>query len=202
MSQERNPQSFKGTFESNKMAHFSDYFSSTQAMEQWLDSNPDFALAYFSRKATRHMIEAWIANHPKSVTGLGMGLTHSHDSVPTALCLGAHAGSRSGSPNSRTSSGASTPARKISAQEFEKRGYLKPMVSTTQDGQFTFLGQSPQEEEDVAPATTLQTHDDITLLSHSELMEEFVKDICNDLDVDSLCFKILKNCCHLLHAHR
>ena len=42
--------------------------------------------------------------------------------------------------NSKTSSGANTPVRKISAQEFERGGQiLKPMVSTV-DGTPTFLG--------------------------------------------------------------
>ncbi len=45
-----------------------------------------------------------------------------------------------GGSNSRTSSGANTPVRKISAQEFERGGQvLKPMVSTV-DGTPTFLG--------------------------------------------------------------
>nr|XP_046916300.1 dual 3',5'-cyclic-AMP and -GMP phosphodiesterase 11-like [Dermatophagoides farinae] len=129
-------------------------------------------------------------------------------------------------------SGANTPVRKISAHEFEASGggYLRPMVSTTCDGMLTFL--SLQDNMGRENSITASDSSDLFHASGSfgnrprprprasiislrsreqlesnstdecELIFELVKDICNDLDVKSLCHKILKNVSILTQADR
>ena len=93
------------------------------AVESWLNQHPEFAQNYFSRRATRTMVDDWLINHHKST---------SPDSIRSDVSTRS---SDVRSDVSASSSGANTPARKISAQEFERDGQiLKPMVSTV-DGQ-------------------------------------------------------------------
>ncbi|CAG9111468.1 unnamed protein product [Plutella xylostella] len=89
--------------------------------EAWLDENQEFVHDYFLRKATRQVVDAWLVSH----------------ATPPSAELASP--SRAGS-----SSGATTPVRKISAHEFERGGLLKPLV-TTVDGTPTFLGDPPQQ---------------------------------------------------------
>lgn len=128
-------------------------------------------------------------------------------------------------------SGANTPVRKISAHEFEASGggYLRPMVSTTCDGTLTFL---PIKDTDTSgdvstknrlkettptllkpdeqtgnksrqlPISLMSREELKTITDEKELIFELVKDICNDLDVKSLCHKILKNVSILTNADR
>ncbi|KAG8308407.1 cGMP-specific 3',5'-cyclic phosphodiesterase [Homalodisca vitripennis] len=110
-------------------------------------------------------------------------------------------------PTNRTGSGATTPVRKISAHEFERGGLLKPIVNTI-DGTPTFLSVSPTGETHSAttPSATQRpqrrSRHDLKHLDEKELIFELVKDICNELDVRSLCHKILQNVSTLLHADR
>ena len=164
-------------------------------MEKWLDEHPDFVHDYFARKASRSMVDGWLISHALSQStsspssGLG-GMLHTDSG-----------GSSAGSSNSKHSSGANTPVRKISAQEFEKGGQiLKPMVSTV-DGQPTFLGTS-SEPTDTTPKCVRKTRSELKALDERELMYELVIDICHDMDTTSLCHKILQNVSILLNADR
>ncbi|KAK3590443.1 hypothetical protein CHS0354_017408 [Potamilus streckersoni] len=155
-------------------------------MEKWLDEHPEFVHDYFARKAKRSMIDGWLIAH---------AISHSLGLVQSANSSGS---------NSRNNSGANTPVRKISAQEFEKGGLvLNPMISTV-DGTPTFLGSNSSHSSSQAQTTKSyrRTKNQLKALDEKELMYELVMDICNDLDVTSLCYKILHNVCILLHADR
>lgn len=90
----------------------------------------------------------------------------------------------------------------FSASEFD-RGCLRPMVSTTIDGTPTFLPipgtEGSSESKGPPPGKTRQ---ELMALDERELISELVKDICNDLDVRSLCHKILKNVSIITNADR
>uniref|UniRef100_A0A182SYG5 GAF domain-containing protein n=1 Tax=Anopheles maculatus TaxID=74869 RepID=A0A182SYG5_9DIPT len=106
---------------------------------------------------------------------------------------------------------------KISAHEFERGGLLKPIVNTI-DGTPTFLSISPQNESSAAGSAQCcpngvaycganlrplrLSRNELKQLDERELIFELVKDICNDLDVRSLCHKILQNVSILLNADR
>ncbi|XP_064594905.1 dual 3',5'-cyclic-AMP and -GMP phosphodiesterase 11-like isoform X2 [Liolophura sinensis] len=149
------------------------------SMEKWMDEHPEFVHDYFARKAKRSMVDGWLIAH-------AIGLTHSHSDT------------NSSGSNSKPGSGANTPVRKISAQEFEKGGILKPMVSNV-DGNLTFLGPSNLSSQ---VKTNRKSRSELKALDERELMYELVIDICNDLDVTSLCHKILLNVCILVNADR
>ncbi|RWS26377.1 dual 3':5'-cyclic-AMP and -GMP phosphodiesterase 11-like protein, partial [Leptotrombidium deliense] len=157
-----------------------------ERMEAWLDEHPRFVHDYFIRKASRRMVDAWLLAHT---------ITHS---------AGTSVGTSSSA--SAPASGATTPVRKISATEFEKGGlFLRPMVSTTQDGTPTFLPiPSPDgnctTENSIKPPR--KTRKELEALDEKQLIFELVKDICNDLDVKSLCHKILQNVSVLTNADR
>ena len=90
--------------------------------------------------------------------------------------------------------------RKISAHEFEKGGLTKPWV-TTVDGTPTFLTQ-PSSGSELTGQIRKKSRTDLQSLDETELILELVKDICNDLDVRSLCHKILQNVGILTDADR
>ncbi|XP_077864193.1 dual 3',5'-cyclic-AMP and -GMP phosphodiesterase 11-like, partial [Saccoglossus kowalevskii] len=154
------------------------------SMENWLDDHSDFIHDYFSRKATRSMIDGWF---------IARAVAQSSQVYDTS------AGSRttSTSSGSRHSSGANTPVRKVSASEFEGRGNLGPMIQTV-DGAPTFLREKP-------PSPSSRSRKNISalkLLDDREALFELVKDISNDLDLTSLCHKILQNVSILTNADR
>ncbi|XP_030759716.1 dual 3',5'-cyclic-AMP and -GMP phosphodiesterase 11 isoform X1 [Sitophilus oryzae] len=162
-------------------------------MEAWLDEHPDFVQDYFLRKATRQVVDSWLVSHA----------TPASSSVELASPTHGLPGG-----SSRGGSGATTPVRKISAHEFERGGLLKPMISTV-DGQPTFLTSTT---EDVSGTMTTssptpsrrhrRSRHELRQLDEKELIFELVKDICNELEVRSLCHKILQNVSMLLHADR
>lgn len=147
------------------------------------------------------MVDAWLVSH--SLPSGATSTTPSGGSVDTELSSpgGGSAtgpgGQRDG-PDGRApkaGSGAATPVRKVSAHEFERGGLLRPLVSNV-DGTLTFI--SPALSED---AHALISHyakprrrnrHELRSLDEKELIFELVKDICNDLDVRSLCHKILQ----------
>ncbi|XP_054713241.1 dual 3',5'-cyclic-AMP and -GMP phosphodiesterase 11-like isoform X2 [Uloborus diversus] len=156
-----------------------------EKVESWLDEHPHFVYDYFVRKASRQMVDSWLLSHSAPQ---GMVQENSSSTVsPT-------------SPNSGTSS----PVRKISAHEFERGGLLRPIVSTTVDGVPTFLslplpGDSAQSNNNRVGRKSRQ---ELRALDERELIFELVKDICNDLEIRSLCHKILQNVSILTDADR
>ncbi|KAL8618280.1 hypothetical protein ACOMHN_061125 [Nucella lapillus] len=158
--------------------------------EKWLDEHPEFVHDYFARKARRSMVDGWLIAHALSHSGLSSGAPGDALSTPSTA-----------SSNSKPSSGANTPVRKISAQEFEKSGFLGPIVSTV-DGTPTFLDPSPSSTPTHPSKPHRRSKSELKALDEKELMYELVMDICNDLDVTSLCYKILQNLSVLLNADR
>ncbi|XP_052867595.1 dual 3',5'-cyclic-AMP and -GMP phosphodiesterase 11 isoform X4 [Anopheles cruzii] len=182
-------------------------------MESWLDENPEFVQDYFIRKATRNMVDGWLVSHATPVTTAANAV----DS-PTHGVGGGGGGCSNQPSSSRGGSGATTPVRKISAHEFERGGLLKPIVNTI-DGTPTFLSINPQNDSSASGSTQCCPHgvpncgaaslrplrlsrNELKQLDERELIFELVKDICNDLDVRSLCHKILQNVSILLNADR
>ncbi|XP_041363475.1 dual 3',5'-cyclic-AMP and -GMP phosphodiesterase 11-like [Gigantopelta aegis] len=156
-------------------------------MERWMDEHTEFVHDYFARKARRSMVDGWLIAHAISHSGLPI----QSDSQ-----------SNSSGSNSKPSSGTNTPVRKISAQEFDKGGMLKPILSTV-DGTPTFLGPVNLSASLNSQQSKLRkSKSELKALDEKELMYELVIDICNDLDVTSLCYKILLNMCILLNADR
>ncbi|KAJ8915032.1 hypothetical protein NQ315_016007 [Exocentrus adspersus] len=155
-------------------------------MEAWLDEHPDFVQDYFLRKAPRQVVDSWLVTHT----------TPTSSSVE--LASPTHNQSRAGS-------GATTPVRKISAHEFERGGLLKPMINTI-DGQPTFLtseNQTPGGTGSPTPGRRQRrSRHELRQMDEKDLIFELVKDICNELEVRSLCHKILQNVSMLLHADR
>ncbi|XP_037903168.1 dual 3',5'-cyclic-AMP and -GMP phosphodiesterase 11-like isoform X2 [Hermetia illucens] len=166
-------------------------------MESWMDENPEFVQDYFIRKGTRQVVDAWLVSHATSA-GNDVGGSPTHGNAPNC--------------SSRGGSGATTPVRKISAHEFERGGLLKPIVNTI-DGTPTFLSIGTQNEGYIHAYNNQLGHlhscrpqrlsrNELKQLDEKELIFELVKDICNDLDVRSLCHKILQNVSILLNADR
>ncbi|XP_042878602.1 dual 3',5'-cyclic-AMP and -GMP phosphodiesterase 11-like [Penaeus japonicus] len=182
-------------------------------MEAWLDEHQDFVHDYYIRKASRHMVDAWLVSHalPQnmggSMPGGGVGAAAAGGGgggVGGAYGDGANGGGAGAGqpPGSRASSGAATPVRKISAHEFEKGGLLKPIV-TTIDGTPTFLSPAADAENvAILAKVRRKSRTELKGLDERQLIFELVKDICNDLDVRSLCHKILQNVSILTSADR
>lgn len=148
-------------------------------IESWLDEHPNFLRSYFVRKASRSVVDAWLQARTSHTAGAG--------SV------------------SAPASGSTTPVRKISATEFERCSlFLRPMVSQTSDGTPTFLPVTPPGSacSDASKSPPRKSRQELEALDEKHLIFELVKDICNDLDVKSLCHKILQNVCTLLRADR
>ncbi|KAK3091837.1 hypothetical protein FSP39_023062 [Pinctada imbricata] len=155
-----------------------------ERMEKWLDEHPEFTHDYFARKAKRSMVDGWL---------IAQALAHSPG-------LNLQSDNNSSGSNSRNNSGANTPVRKISAQEFDRGDPLNPILSTV-DGTPTFIGPSTSSTS-LNSAKYRRPRTELRALDEKQLMYELVIDICNDLDVTSLCHKILQNVCILLNADR
>ena len=155
-----------------------------ERMEAWLDQHPEFTHDYFARKAKRSMVDGWL---------ISQALAHSPG-------LNLQSDNNSSGSNSRNNSGANTPVRKISAQEFDRGDPLNPILSTV-DGTPTFIGPSTSSSS-LNNAKYRRPRTELRALDEKQLMYELVIDICNDLDVTSLCHKILQNVCILLNADR
>lgn len=169
-------------------------------VEAWLDDHQDFVYDYFIRKASRHMVDSWLLSHalPQS---LGVGAGAYCGPGPGEAGAGPGVGT-SGHQNSKASSGAATPVRKISAHEFEKGGLLKPII-TTIDGTPTFISPAGAAENvAILAKVRRKSRTELKGLDERQLIFELVKDICNDLDVRSLCHKILQNVSILTNADR
>ncbi|XP_003247299.1 dual 3',5'-cyclic-AMP and -GMP phosphodiesterase 11 isoform X2 [Acyrthosiphon pisum] len=182
-------------------------------IEAWLDEHRDFAYDYFLRKATRNIVDAWLVSHASASScgasggggggcGSGGGSSGGNATMtPTGIERQQSIGTPGCSGGGGGNSGTTTPVRKISAHEFE-RGGLKPMV-TTVDGTPTFLASYEHPDETTtAPVSRRRSRHELRQLDEKQLIFELVKDICNELDVRSLCHKILQNVSTLLNADR
>lgn len=100
-------------------------------------------------------------------------------------------------------SGASTPVRKISASDLDTsmRGILKPIINVV-DGQTSFLSPDREHYSKSKRSSLRKSREELSRLDETELMMELVKDIAEDLELRSLCHKILQNVSILLNGDR
>lgn len=174
-------------------------FSFEDMITNWLDENPEFAFKYFVKSASPSMVEAWAngRNHNESdclfdnsITVMDEHNDKNEDkiSVNTSLSL---------------------PIRKISSQDLELT-YDKRILSSNEDGKPTFINSvffpSPATEHtDFNASSARQTVPSPSRPTHPterDLISELALDICHELDVTSLCFKIVQNVCRLINADR
>jgi len=147
-----------------------------EQVEAFLDANPEFVESYFNRKAQR--------------TLLGSFLRHSRGSTRSR--------SRAATPPVANefyrspSSGTSTPVRKSSYSDFDNRGILKPIVNVN-DGPHSFLGLERQLSRPSRQRKSKEELQQLRVLDEHAFLMELVKDIANDLEVKTLCYKILQN---------
>ncbi|XP_034935984.1 dual 3',5'-cyclic-AMP and -GMP phosphodiesterase 11 isoform X2 [Chelonus insularis] len=204
-SSSRSSESSSGVSSSSSTTEYNPEYAN---MEAWLDEHPDFVYDYFLRKVTRQTVDAWLVMHAtptSSSTSCMMDMSQNHNSGNSNTCNSGSVTSPGGG------SGATTPVRKISAHEFERGGLLKPIVNTI-DGTPTFLSISPEDSgqpgggQQVGSSNSSRpqrrSRNELRQLDERDLIFELVKDICNELDVRSLCHKILQNVSMLLHADR
>jgi len=184
-----------------------DYSMELSRVETVLDENPEFFQDYLIRKASRTMIDMWLLNHslppghPCSSHPASIRSSESESGTSGGSGMTRSGTLRSLSTGSKPSgSGGATPIRKISAHEFEKGGLTKPLV-TTIDGTPTFLS-PPVSASELTGTIRKKSKNDLDTLDETDLILELVKDICNDLDVRSLCHKILQNVGILTDADR
>ncbi|CAB4000836.1 dual 3, 5 -cyclic-AMP and -GMP phosphodiesterase 11-like, partial [Paramuricea clavata] len=146
---------------------------SAEEIEKWLDDHPEFVHSYFSRKASRSLFSR---ARPR---------TQSRDA------------------NTPPTSGTSTPVRKISASDLDTsmRGVLKPILNVV-DGQTSFLSPDREYYTKLKRASYRKSREELSRLDETELMMELVKDIAEDLELRSLCHKILQNVSILVNGDR
>lgn len=76
-------------------------------------------------------------------------------------------------------------------------------MNTTAEGHPTFLPlTTPLEEGHKGGGARRRSRGELLELDERELIFELVKDICNELEIRSLCHKILQNVSVLTHADR
>ena len=167
-------------------------------MEHWLDAHPEFVQDYITRRPTPAVLEYLLATRavPKSLILGQPGTTSTDPAVMTPAGVPAS--------SSRVSSGSNSPVRKISGQQFEKRGQTLRRMVTTIDGVPSFLaaGGTLERSPSGGAASWRRRGGDLRSVDSCDLMNELILDICNDLDVTSLSHKILQNVCLLLGADR
>lgn len=149
-------------------------------VELWLDHHQDFLSSYLNRKASRTILEDLIKqNH---ILSLPQG-----DTPDCSPC----------------GSSCSTPIQRFYHSDGERKstGTLNKIV-TTIDGQPTFINYRDRSRTMPTLRPPRKTRKELMLLNEKELLLELVKDIANDLDVTSLCHKILQNVSILVNADR
>ena len=155
---------------------------SEEVVEAWLDRNEEFVASYYSRKASKYLLDAFMrpTKKPPSRTSSPLPFHHIDRNE-----LGGSARNISQLATS-TSSGCSTPKRKSSLDPF-----LRPMLSHY-DGIPSFIRferslSRPRQRKSKEELKELRVMDEQALLM------ELAKDIANDLEITSLCHKILQN---------
>ena len=148
-----------------------------EAVETWLDANPEFVESYFSRKAQRTLLDTFL-RHTRS----NSFARRSRAITPPV----------SADPFRGSNSGASTPVRKNSGTDFDSPGILKPIVNVV-DGSPSFLGLERQLSRPTRQRKSKEELQQLRVLDEQAFLVELVKDISSDLEVKGLCHKILQN---------
>ncbi|XP_063595179.1 uncharacterized PE-PGRS family protein PE_PGRS54-like isoform X4 [Penaeus indicus] len=108
-------------------------------MEAWLDEHQDFVHDYFIRKASRHMVDAWLVSHalPQNMGGPGGALGGGAAGGGAGGAGGAFGEGPNGSalggqpPGSRASSG---PDRKVAVRRLPRARSFEPLSSWCRGG--------------------------------------------------------------------
>ncbi|XP_053920844.1 cGMP-specific 3',5'-cyclic phosphodiesterase isoform X2 [Cuculus canorus] len=156
-----------------------------EALEAWLDDHGDFTRSYFVRKATREMVNAWFAERVHTIPVCKEG----SKSQSAAACA-CH------QPACAETTNSGTPARKISASEFDRP--LRPIFVKDSVGAVSFLSDSEKKEQMPLPSPRIET----SAGDQCSRLLELVKDISSHLDVTALCHKIFLHIHELIAADR
>ncbi|KAM4537189.1 cGMP-specific 3',5'-cyclic phosphodiesterase isoform 2-T2 [Odontesthes bonariensis] len=193
-----------------------------EKMEAWLDDHLEFTHSYFTRKASREMVNAWFADRVHTIqpsaskenssrqlaypSSTDLGPPCSSNILPPTLNL---LDNRCPSPAIVPSPAPGTPTRKISASEFDRP--LRPIVVKDSEGSLTFLSDADRE--------TVPLRDSVigeggvggrggngggssSGGDHCTRLLELVKDVSSHLDVTALCHKIFLHINELIAADR
>uniref|UniRef100_A0A8C3VIR6 Phosphodiesterase n=1 Tax=Catharus ustulatus TaxID=91951 RepID=A0A8C3VIR6_CATUS len=155
-----------------------------EAVEAWLDDHGDFTRSYFVRKATREMVNAWFAERVHTIPVCKEGTKSQSEACACHQPACAET----------TSSG--TPARKISASEFDRP--LRPIFVKDSVGAVSFLSDSDKKEQMPLQSPRIET----SAGDQCSRLLELVKDISSHLDVTALCHKIFLHIHELIAADR
>uniref|UniRef100_A0A8C9Y7J2 Phosphodiesterase n=1 Tax=Sander lucioperca TaxID=283035 RepID=A0A8C9Y7J2_SANLU len=145
----------------------------SERMEAWLDDHLEFTHSYFTRKASREMVNAWFAERVHSI--------QTSASKENPAQQRAHQSSTDSTPG--------TPTRKISASEFDRP--LRPIVVKDSEGSLTFLSDADRESVPLGSGG-----------DRCARLLELVKDVSSHLDVTALCHKIFLHINELIAADR
>ncbi|XP_067307087.1 cGMP-specific 3',5'-cyclic phosphodiesterase isoform X1 [Pseudorasbora parva] len=167
-------------------------------MEAWLDDNQEFAHSYFTRKASREMVNAWFAERVHSIQPSREGSKAPQEPL-TALHPLAPADAPSPSP------APSTPTRKISASEFDRP--LRPIVVKDAEGSLTFLSDTERVQMPLPPCQRSGNGADEgggikDSGDRCARLLELVRDVSSHLDLTALCHKIFLHTHELIAADR
>ncbi|XP_027545614.1 cGMP-specific 3',5'-cyclic phosphodiesterase isoform X2 [Neopelma chrysocephalum] len=155
-----------------------------EAVEAWLDDHGDFTRSYFVRKATREMVNAWFAERVHTIPVCKEGNKSQSESCACHQ------------PACAETTSPGTPARKISASEFDRP--LRPIFVTDSVGAVSFLSGSEKKEQMPLPSPRIET----SAGDQCSRLLELVKDISSHLDVTALCHKIFLHIHELIAADR
>ncbi|CAH8594689.1 unnamed protein product [Schistosoma turkestanicum] len=169
-----------------------------EMITNWLDENPEFTFKYFVKSASSSMVEAW-AN--------GRNHTESDCLFDNSMAVMDERNNKNDQISVKNS--LSLPVRKISSQDLELT-HDKRILSSNEDGKPTFItsGCFPFFNNECSdPNISLSrqsttTASRLTQPTERDLISELTLDICHELDVTSLCFKIVQNVCRLINADR
>ncbi|XP_031155685.1 cGMP-specific 3',5'-cyclic phosphodiesterase isoform X1 [Sander lucioperca] len=196
----------------------------SERMEAWLDDHLEFTHSYFTRKASREMVNAWFAERVHSI--------QTSASKENPAQQRAHQSSTDSSPQSAStilppnislldnrcpspvpSPAPGTPTRKISASEFDRP--LRPIVVKDSEGSLTFL--SDADRESVPLRGSVMGDGSVggggngggcsgagsgSGGDRCARLLELVKDVSSHLDVTALCHKIFLHINELIAADR
>ncbi|NXA06022.1 PDE5A phosphodiesterase, partial [Sapayoa aenigma] len=153
-----------------------------EAVEAWLDDHGDFTRSYFVRKATREMVNAWFAERVHTIPVCKEGAKSESCACHQPACA--------------ETTNAGTPARKISASEFDRP--LRPIFVKDSVGAVSFLSGSEKKEQMPLQPPRIET----SAGDQCSRLLELVKDISSHLDVTALCHKIFLHIHELIAADR
>ncbi|XP_037960082.1 dual 3',5'-cyclic-AMP and -GMP phosphodiesterase 11 isoform X2 [Teleopsis dalmanni] len=199
-------------------------------MEAWMDENQEFVQDYFIRKATRQVVDAWLVSHATSAGndvsagspthangqncssrggsgattpvrkisahefergGLLKPIVNTIDGTPTFLSIGTQ--NDCSTNNNPTSNGSVGGGGGGVGNSHHHHHHHHNHLHNHQTGTSSHHNyHRPQR----------LSRNELKQLDEKELIFELVKDICNELEVRTLCHKILQNVSILLNADR